>query len=1036
MSSVHHPAATGTGEPGSGAGTGTGGSGDVVVDALGGLGTAVDCAGVRSLSLEGPHVLWLVADGALDLFAVDAGQQGHWHFLGRLGTGTLLLGPVEGPRHTLVGRPLRGCVLRRIQLRELFPTEYAPEYGNGYGTGNGYAAHGGYGAEAGYGAHGGYGSPDGYGHSDGHGTHYGYGTAYGAPDATGYADPWSQGPTALSALDDAFARGVGRSLRVLLEAPLDGQLAPGAGAPGPDSDEAPAAAVETVYGSADDDILWMPVAPGSVQYGAAYSTDAAADLLIDGALWQQMVNQLSRLLFALDGWIEQLERAHEDRTAAGIEAGETVRAQADQALLASMNRSRRGRSGPAAGTDDATLEVCRKVAAAAGITVSEPSGGGSLNDRLNPVERIALSSRFRTRVIKLDGRWWRENIGPLVGHRADTGEPVALLWRRGRYEAVEATSGERTRLGKAEAAGFEPRAVMFYRPLPEQGMPAWRLLLFSLRGTRLDLRNLVLGGLVAVGLGALVPIATGTVLGTYVPNAENSLIVQTSLALVATSLVSAAFMLLQNTSILRMEGRIEATLQPAIWDRLLRLPTRFFAERSTGELASAAMGISTIRRVLSGISSIAVQSGTVGAVNLVLLLCYSVPLALTAIGMLIVIAAVFLAMGLWQLRWQRRLIELNNKLNNQAFQTLRGLPKLRVAAAESFAYAAWAREFARSRELQQRVGRIKNLITVVNAVYLPLCTLIMFVLLAGPARGSLSTSGFLTFNTALTMLLTSVNQLTGALLSAAAVLPMFEQIKPVLDEVPEVRGGSTQPGELTGGIEARGLSFRYSDDGPLVLDDVSFRVRPGEFVAIVGASGCGKSTLLRLLIGFDRPTAGDVLYDGQDLSALDQSAVRRQCGVVLQNSQPFTGSILDCICGAEMFSLEEAWDAAEMAGLAEDIKAMPMGMHTVLSDGGGTVSGGQRQRLMIAQALIRRPRILFFDEATSALDNETQRVVSESTGKLRSTRVVIAHRLSTVMDADRVIVMSDGRVVQEGAPADLLADTGGMFRELVRRQIQ
>ncbi|WP_432092837.1 NHLP bacteriocin export ABC transporter permease/ATPase subunit [Streptomyces sp. bgisy100] len=970
------------------------------------------------------------------MFAVDAGQQGHWHFLGRLGTGTLLLGPVEGPRHTLVGRPLRGCVLRRIQLRELFPTEYAPEYGNGYGTGNGYAAHGGYGAEAGYGAHGGYGSPDGYGHSDGHGTHYGYGTAYGAPDATGYADPWSQGPTALSALDDAFARGVGRSLRVLLEAPLDGQLAPGAGAPGPDSDEAPAAAVETVYGSADDDILWMPVAPGSVQYGAAYSTDAAADLLIDGALWQQMVNQLSRLLFALDGWIEQLERAHEDRTAAGIEAGETVRAQADQALLASMNRSRRGRSGPAAGTDDATLEVCRKVAAAAGITVSEPSGGGSLNDRLNPVERIALSSRFRTRVIKLDGRWWRENIGPLVGHRADTGEPVALLWRRGRYEAVEATSGERTRLGKAEAAGFEPRAVMFYRPLPEQGMPAWRLLLFSLRGTRLDLRNLVLGGLVAVGLGALVPIATGTVLGTYVPNAENSLIVQTSLALVATSLVSAAFMLLQNTSILRMEGRIEATLQPAIWDRLLRLPTRFFAERSTGELASAAMGISTIRRVLSGISSIAVQSGTVGAVNLVLLLCYSVPLALTAIGMLIVIAAVFLAMGLWQLRWQRRLIELNNKLNNQAFQTLRGLPKLRVAAAESFAYAAWAREFARSRELQQRVGRIKNLITVVNAVYLPLCTLIMFVLLAGPARGSLSTSGFLTFNTALTMLLTSVNQLTGALLSAAAVLPMFEQIKPVLDEVPEVRGGSTQPGELTGGIEARGLSFRYSDDGPLVLDDVSFRVRPGEFVAIVGASGCGKSTLLRLLIGFDRPTAGDVLYDGQDLSALDQSAVRRQCGVVLQNSQPFTGSILDCICGAEMFSLEEAWDAAEMAGLAEDIKAMPMGMHTVLSDGGGTVSGGQRQRLMIAQALIRRPRILFFDEATSALDNETQRVVSESTGKLRSTRVVIAHRLSTVMDADRVIVMSDGRVVQEGAPADLLADTGGMFRELVRRQIQ
>ncbi|MGH3324138.1 MAG: NHLP bacteriocin export ABC transporter permease/ATPase subunit, partial [Streptomyces sp.] len=539
----------------------------------------------------------------------------------------------------------------------------------------------------------------------------------------------------------------------------------------------------------------------------------------------------------------------------------------------------------------------------------------------------------------------------------------------------------------------------------------------------------------AVGLGALVPIATGQVLGVFVPNAETSLITQVSLAIVLSSVVTAAFMLLQNMSILRMEGRVESTLQPAVWDRLLRLPTKFFTERSTGELASAAMGISTIRRVMSGVGPIAVQACTVGSMNVVLLLFYSVPLALTAIALLIVIAAAFLGMGLWQLRWQRELIELSNKLNNQAFQTLRGLPKLRVAAAESFAYAAWAREFARSRELQQRIGRIKNLTTVLNSVYLPACSLLMFMLLAGPARGSLSASGFLTFNTAVTMMLTSVTQLTGALVSAASVLPMFEQIKPVLHEPTEVRGGSTQPGPLSGEIEARQLSFRYSEDGPLTLDDVSFRIRAGEFVAVVGASGCGKSTLLRLLIGFDKPVNGSVLYDGQDLSALDQSAVRRQCGVVLQNAQPFVGSILDSICGAEIFTPEEAWEAAEMAGLAEDIKRMPMGMHTMLADGGAAVSGGQRQRLMIAQALIRRPRILFFDEATSALDNETQRIVTESTRKLQATRIVIAHRLSTVMDADRVIVMSAGRIVQQGSPAELLKDTGGEFHELVRRQI-
>ncbi|MEU4849475.1 NHLP bacteriocin export ABC transporter permease/ATPase subunit [Streptomyces gilvosporeus] len=933
---------------------------------MGALGTPVDCTGLRSVPLEGPHVLWLVTGGALDLFAVDTVQEGHWHFLGRLETGTLLLGPVQGPQHTLLGRPSQDCTLRRIPLREL----PRPEYGH----------------------EGGYGYEDGY---DPNGTLGG-----GAP----------------SALEHAFALGTARSLGVLFEAPLEGR-------PGDDA-------------VADDDILWMPVPPGSVQYGASYSAEAAGDLLVDAAMWQQMVNQQYRLLSAVDRWIEQLERAHEDRTAAGIKAGEAVRERADQALLASIGRQDRGGRGGSEdrATADATFAVCRTVAEAAGITLTEPPRGGAVNDRITPVERIAVSSRIRTRAVRLGHRWWRTDTGPLVGHRAKSGAPVALLWRRGGYEAVNPASGLRIRIGKDNADEFASNAVMFYRPLPERSMTMWRLMRFSLRNTRMDLRNLMLSGLVTVGLGALVPIATGKVLGVYVPAAERSLIVQVALAVIISSVVTAAFMLLQNLTVLRMEGRIEAALQPAVWDRLLRLPTRFFTERSTGELASAAMGISGIRRVLSGIGPVAVQSVTLGAMNLVLLLVYSVPLALAAIGMLVVIGAVFLAMGLWELRWQRRLIKLSNKLNNQAFQTLRGLPKLRVAAAESFAYAAWAREFARSRELQQKAGRIKNLTTVLNAVYLPLCTLTMFMLLAGPARGSMSAGSFLTFSTSMTMLLTSVTQITGAFVSAAAALPMFEQIKPVLDETPEVRGGSAQPGTLTGALEAKKLSFRYTDDGPLVLDDVSLEVRPGEFVAIVGPSGCGKSTLLRLLIGFDRPTSGSVLYDGQDLAALDQAAVRRQCGVVLQNAQPLTGSILDCICGAESFTPEEAMEAAEMAGLAEDIKRMPMGLHTMIA-GGGAISGGQRQRLMIAQALIRRPRILFFDEATSALDNETQRIVIDSTRKLSASRLVIAHRLSTVMDADRVIVMEQGRVVEQGAPAALLADTGGHLHELVRRQL-
>ncbi|MDX3244224.1 NHLP bacteriocin export ABC transporter permease/ATPase subunit [Streptomyces sp. ME18-1-4] len=931
--------------------------GDVVLAALGQLGSRIDCAGFSRLDLEGPQVLWLVASGTLDLFAVDAEQQGHWHHLGRLEAGSLLLGPVAGPQHTLVARPLRDCVVHRIGLRELYRPASTQTW-----------------------------SYDEYGNPQ-------------------YVPPTS------SPLEYALALGVGRGLSILFQAPMAGERA-----------------AELT----DDDVFWMQVPPGSVQYGRLYGAEAAADLLMDPAVWQSMVDQQYRLLTTLDRWIEQLEHTHETRTAAGIKAGEAVRAQADRTLLASIGKKSGQRTTSA--DADATFAACRLVARAAGITLAEPAEMGADSDRLDPVERIALASRVRARAVRLDGRWWRDDVGPLVGHRALSGAPVALLWRRGGYVAVHPATGRETPVEKANAEEFERRAVMFYRPLPDRTSGPLGLLRFSMRGTAGDLRNLLLSGLVTVAIGALVPIATGKVLGEFVPRAQQGLIVQVCLAVMVSSVVAAAFMLLQNLTILRLEGRIEATLQPAVWDRLLRLPTKFFAERSTGELASAAMGISAIRRLLAGLGPSVAQSVTIGAMNLGLLLWYSVPMALAAIGMLVVIASVFLALGLWQVRWQRRLVVLSNKLNNQAFQTLRGLPKLRVAAAENYAYAAWAAQFARSRELQQRLGRIKNLNTVLGSVYLPLCSLLMFMLLAGPARGALSAADFLTFNTSMTMLLTSVTSLTGAFVSAVAALPLFEEIRPVLEATPEVRTGNTRPGPLTGALEARRLSFRYSDDGPLVLDDVSFEVRPGEFVAIVGPSGCGKSTLLRLLIGFDKPVSGSVLYDGQDLAALDQSAVRRQCGVVLQHAQPFTGSLLDVICGTEAYTPEEAMAAAELAGLAEDIKRMPMGLHTIVS-GSGSVSGGQRQRLMIAQALIRRPRILFFDEATSALDNETQRTVIESTRKLNATRVVIAHRLSTVMDADRVVVMENGKVAQQGPPAQLLADTGGRLHELVRRQL-
>jgi ABC-type bacteriocin/lantibiotic exporter with double-glycine peptidase domain len=219
-----------------------------------------------------------------------------------------------------------------------------------------------------------------------------------------------------------------------------------------------------------------------------------------------------------------------------------------------------------------------------------------------------------------------------------------------------------------------------------------------------------------------------------------------------------------------------------------------------------------------------------------------------------------------------------------------------------------------------------------------------------------------------------------------------------------------------------------------VLDEVSLRAEAGEFVAVVGPSGSGKSTLLRLLLGFERPDSGAVLYDRQDLEDVDVGAVRRQCGVVLQDDRLLVGDLRTNIVGAGRYSEDEAWEAARQVGLADDVERMPMGMATYVGEGSGSLSGGQRQRVILARAMVSRPRILYLDEATSALDNRTQELVTESMRQLSATRIVIAHRLSTIRDADRILVMDAGRVVESGT-YDELMQAGGLFRELAERQL-
>lgn len=946
-----------------------------------------------TVDLVGGRSAWVVSSGSFDLFAADRGGRIPWRLLGRLGVGTVVLGAEPSDPVALMAQSGDGGAFRVIELAELAQAQR-----------------------------------DGWG-----------------------AEPGSDGE---SALPDAVARGIDRGLGVvhdiLRTAPPPPDIALTTG-----TAVLPAGATALVTGG----LRWVQVRRGRLIVGgpderpydagdavtlppgqwfrsataASVSVTTTRDLLAAGRLWESLVAAQAVLLRA----VRVALVAEEDRAARGISAAVDASVEA----MSSAEGILRAAAAPVdtALPTEALLEpplvaACRLVADDAGLTIADVPFPDAAAGHVETVEKIATACGFRTREVGLVDGWWRDDAGPLLGTLRD-GSPVALLWQAGRYRAVNPKTGERLRMTAAGSAAVSPRATMFYRPLPEGPLGLWSLLRFGLRRSRPDIVRVLVGAFVAFGLGLGVPLLTGQVLGTLVPAGERYLITLACAALLVGALTSAAFTAVSGIAVLRVQGRLDATLQSAVWDRLLRLPVRFFSRYSTGELASSASAIGAIRQVVSTVGATMINSAIQGIVNLGLLFWFSPPLALLATGMLVVHAILLALVARRQLHWQEQQIAARYELSNMVFHLLRGLPKLRVAAAESFAFERWAARFAGSQELLRRVRSNQGLVTVVNAAYQPLSVLILFAALAGPAEGSLSLAGSLTFLTAFGAALAAFAQMSGSLSSALVVVPMFETLTPMLTEPAEVPRGRALPGPLTGDLSLRGVSFLYGSQGPATLRDISLTVQAGEFVAVVGPTGSGKSTLLRLLLGFETPSAGSVHYDGHDLATLDVGAVRRQCGVVLQDASPFPGSILANIRGHGNFSLDEVWEAARLAGFEDDIRAMPMGIHTEVSASSGGLSGGQRQRLIIAQALIRRPRILFLDEATSALDTETQRIVTQSMDALDATRIVIAHRLSTVMDADRVIVLVDGQIAEDGTPRDLLADRTGVFYGLARRQL-
>ncbi|HSK77367.1 MAG TPA: NHLP bacteriocin export ABC transporter permease/ATPase subunit, partial [Thermoanaerobaculia bacterium] len=487
-------------------------------------------------------------------------------------------------------------------------------------------------------------------------------------------------------------------------------------------------------------------------------------------------------------------------------------------------------------------------------------------------------------------------------------------------------------------------------------------------------------------------------------------------------------------AVLRLGGKIDGTLQAAVWDRLLSLPVSFFRRFTVGDLANRALGINAIREMLTGNVLTLLLAAVFSVFSFALLFYYSARLALVATGLVLFLAGVTLGLTWLQLRHQREILHIQGKIASLLFGLIHGIAKLRVAGAEARAFARWAERFAEQRRRTLAAQRAANVQAAFNAVYGVLASLAIFAVVGFSAEAALSLGEFLAFSAAFGQFLAAALSLVSVFSSVLAIVPVYERLTPILETVPEVDESKADPGELSGEIEFSHVSFRYQKDGPLILDDVSFKAGPGEFIALVGPSGAGKSTCLRLILGFEKPTSGSIYFDGQDLASLAAQSVRRQIGVVLQTGRPMAGSLFSNITGSSNLGIDAAWEAARLAGLEEDIKAMPMGMHTVISEGAETFSGGQKQRILIARAIVHRPRIVLFDEATSALDNRTQEIVSRSLERLKATRIVIAHRLSTIQNADRIYVVDGGRVVEEGTYSELLR-RNGPFARLAERQI-
>ena len=649
------------------------------------------------------------------------------------------------------------------------------------------------------------------------------------------------------------------------------------------------------------------------------------------------------------------------------------------------------------------------------------------------LEYILRPLGITTRSVKLEEGWYKDAFGPMLGFVKEGGMPVALLPHPVHgYRFRDAASGRTIKINKKTAALFEDEAVCFYKPLPQKklGIPD---LLFYMKNC-LSIRDFVMIGIATLAvtlLGMFEPLISKAITGPVLQSGNMMILISMMIFLLSAAFSAQLLGVVKSLLMSRINTKISLQVEAAVMMRVLSLPVSFFRKYASGDLSSRVGAVNSLCGMLVS------QIMSTGLVSLMSLLyigqIFSFAPMLVVPSVIIILSTVVLGavFSLMQIKRSEKMMKLSAKETGMTYATVSGIQKIRLSGSEYRAFSRWANLYAESAEMQYNPPTFLKL----SSVFLSAIALIgNIVLYYFAVQSGVDESSYFAFTIAYGQVMGAFSALATIATSVASFRPILKMAEPILKAEPEITEDKEVVTRVSGAIELDHIFFRYEKDSPYILKDLSLKIKAGEYIAVVGRTGCGKSTLIRLLLGFEKPEKGAIYYDGKDLARIDPKSLRKKMGVVTQNGKLFKDDIFsNIVISAPQLTLKDAWEAAETAGIADDIREMPMGMQTMISEGQGGISGGQKQRLMIARAVAPKPNILIFDEATSALDNKTQKRVSDALDALRCTRIVVAHRLSTIRNCDRILVLDNGSIIENGT-YDELIELGGFFAQLVERQ--